>query len=698
MRASVLLVALAVSGMGAAATLGQQAPAVEAAAAAPGPYEGHRAVRVTAGTPRELMTVLALTDDVLTCQGAGVGTFDVRFTAEQYEAFQGTGIAHEILIENLQAHLDSWYAQNEVVRQQARSGWYEAFRNLAEIEARLEELALAHPGLATLSVIGTSIEGRPIRMLRITAPGAAHQRPALVINGTQHSREALSPMVTMYFAEHLLTQYALDPQVQAMVNGIDFFIIPVVNPDGYAFCWAGNWMWRLNRRPSPCGVDLNRNWGHQWGQNGSSATCAETYRGLGAFSEPETRAIGSIIDMLGQQGRLRAHLDVHSASQLLLSPWGYTTQPPPALPQFNHLGLTMRNAIATHRGILYQYGPGSLLLYIVSGAARDYSYGTYNAMSWTVELPPQSVNFYPPPSEIIPASAEMALGIGALAEFYLNAEMGACALTGSCLVTSESWCASMGGTFQGIGATCPPVLRPRILTTTPSTNGTNTSGAGVFLDLSAPTRTLDVYQLDYYASLSQGSTVVIDVYTYPGSYIGHDTNPTGWVLHERITSTSNGSSNLRPLQLSTPIHIPRGETVGVYLIAEAGGMRYRFTSTGTHPLLWSDDHLTLFSNLVRTAPWGGLATPTGASFAGAVHYHLRPRGHGCYPNCDNSTIVPTLNVEDFACFINEFAAAMMLTHEEQVHHYANCDRSTVAPALNVEDFACFINTFAAGCP
>jgi hypothetical protein len=70
----------------------------------------------------------------------------------------------------------------------------------------------------------------------------------------------------------------------------------------------------------------------------------------------------------------------------------------------------------------------------------------------------------------------------------------------------------------------------------------------------------------------------------------------------------------------------------------------------------------------------------------------------CYANCDQSTTAPILNVEDFSCFINEFAAAQSLSQQQQVAHYANCDQSTTAPVLNVEDFSCFINRFAAGCP
>ena len=60
----------------------------------------------------------------------------------------------------------------------------------------------------------------------------------------------------------------------------------------------------------------------------------------------------------------------------------------------------------------------------------------------------------------------------------------------------------------------------------------------------------------------------------------------------------------------------------------------------------------------------------------------------CYPNCDNSTTQPCLNVLDFGCFLNQFAAGAT---------YANCDNSTTPPVLNVLDFGCFLNRFAAGC-
>jgi hypothetical protein len=61
----------------------------------------------------------------------------------------------------------------------------------------------------------------------------------------------------------------------------------------------------------------------------------------------------------------------------------------------------------------------------------------------------------------------------------------------------------------------------------------------------------------------------------------------------------------------------------------------------------------------------------------------------CYANCDASTTAPVLNVLDFTCFLQKFAAGIA---------YANCDASTTSPVLNVLDFTCFLQKYAAGCP
>jgi hypothetical protein len=89
----------------------------------------------------------------------------------------------------------------------------------------------------------------------------------------------------------------------------------------------------------------------------------------------------------------------------------------------------------------------------------------------------------------------------------------------------------------------------------------------------------------------------------------------------------------------------------------------------------------------RTAIAGG----TGEGF-GSDNYSLKyscPVLVACYANCDHSTVTPVLNVNDFQCFMNAYAAG---------ESYANCDQSTIPPVLNVNDFNCFLNKYGAGCP
>ncbi|MBL9033088.1 MAG: hypothetical protein JNM80_15425 [Phycisphaerae bacterium] len=102
---------------------------------------------------------------------------------------------------------------------------------------------------------------------------------------------------------------------------------------------------------------------------------------------------------------------------------------------------------------------------------------------------------------------------------------------------------------------------------------------------------------------------------------------------------------------------------------------------------------------------GGTSTGGGFTISGTIGQPDAGRGVGgalecvggfwsaqagtCYANCDGSTVVPVLNVNDFSCFLNRFAAG---------DTRANCDGSTVAPVLNVNDFSCFLNQYAIGCP
>jgi protein MpaA len=114
-------------------------------------------------------------------------------------------------------------------------------------------------------MLGRSERGRPIVAIRTGSPEGV---PVLVI-GCIHGTEPAGIAVARAL-EHVRT-------------GLDLWIVPNLNPDGYA---AGT---RQNAR----GVDLNRNWSTQW--PGGGRPWGTYFPGPRPFSERETRIARNLI-------------------------------------------------------------------------------------------------------------------------------------------------------------------------------------------------------------------------------------------------------------------------------------------------------------------------------------------------------------------------------------------------------------------
>ena len=94
------------------------------------------------------------------------------------------------------------------------------------------------------------------------------------------------------------------------MKNVDWYILSVVNPDGYEYSHRADRLWRKNRKGGVgrcAGTDLNRNFGYKWGGAGSSKEpCKEIYAGTGPFSEPETSALSNFIQ--GKPGTFKVCL------------------------------------------------------------------------------------------------------------------------------------------------------------------------------------------------------------------------------------------------------------------------------------------------------------------------------------------------------------------------------------------------------
>ena len=170
--------------------------------------------------------------------------------------------------------------------------------------------------------------------------------------------------------------------------------MPIVNPDGYVYTWEENRWWRKNSQPNignNCvGTDLNRNWDIDWngGQSTSEDPCSYIYVGTEPFSATETQIVSDYISSIPN---LVSHIDIHSYSALIVAPWGFVDEPTEDNDEIFCLGTEMQFAVSNTNDYPYVFGTGTVndMLYLVSGGMLDWTYSSFNSLSYLYELRPQ---------------------------------------------------------------------------------------------------------------------------------------------------------------------------------------------------------------------------------------------------------------------------------------------------------------------
>ncbi|MCP5068924.1 MAG: hypothetical protein GY946_20370 [bacterium] len=327
-----------------------------------------------------------------------------------------SGLAYRVLVPDLAAKIAA--EKQRIARSTpARAPWFDEYKTLDEIESYLTELASADADLVTHSVIGTSIEGRDIVSLEVRKPGP--DKPSMLIIGTQHAREWISPMTAVCLADALIRDADL-PAHASLLDRVDILLVPVVNPDGYVYSWDERRMWRKNRRDGH-GVDLNRNWDSNWGEEpGSSADMDDSnYRGTAPWSEPESAAVRDLVD---DNPRLRAMIDLHSYGQQILTPPGVFDESVPDEDEIMDLATWMQRDMEATHSVRYDV-LRAIDLYPAAGTAPDWAYEERDIFGYTIELRPEprtDDGHILPPEQIMPTCEETLAGILALGEWVAD--------------------------------------------------------------------------------------------------------------------------------------------------------------------------------------------------------------------------------------------------------------------------------------
>ncbi|KAL8349390.1 hypothetical protein RB598_004984 [Gaeumannomyces tritici] len=300
--------------------------------------------------------------------------------------------------------------------------WFDSYHEFDEHLEWLDDVQAAFPKNSQTFVAGNSLEGRPIKGIHLYGPQGPGKRPAVVWHGTVHAREWITAPTVEYLAYKLVDGYLKRSCTsKRAIDNFDFYIMPVVNPDGFVYTHTTNRLWRKNRQTRPgascAGTDVNRNWPHQWDVPGGSSTnpCSETYRGLAPGDTPENAALVNHTLSVARSQGLKFFVDWHSYSQLILLPYGYTCdKAPESNARQMELAAGAAAAIKAVNGLDFVYGPTCPTIYQTSGVSMDWGYDVAGAeLAWGYEMRPASSaegGFVIPPENIVPSGEEQWAG------------------------------------------------------------------------------------------------------------------------------------------------------------------------------------------------------------------------------------------------------------------------------------------------
>ncbi|XP_060823918.1 carboxypeptidase B-like isoform X2 [Bombus pascuorum] len=380
-------------------------------------YDGAQVWRIQASETQKDLVANVTMD----CQEAGLLSLwvgndtavDVMVRSEEISRvsryLKQKDLQYQVVIEDLQKAIDEEnpsLSQEEMDELEGRKGHrmeWTSYHRLEDIHGYLDYLAETFPDVCSVVSIGNSVEGRPLKVLRISNGKA--DAPALWIDGGIHAREWISPAAVTYIINHLVEN---SEDLEA-----DYYILPVVNPDGYEHTFTRDRLWRKNRRRSVgslcTGVDLNRNFGYRWGGLGTSKDpCREIYAGSGPFSEPETNAIRYFFE--ASAANFKAYLTFHSYGQYILYPWGYDKRVPPDYADLENVGRQVAAAMKKAGGAnsVYTVGNSATTLYAASGGSDDWAKAILKMKyTYTIELKDTGkYGFVLPAHYIIPTAKE----------------------------------------------------------------------------------------------------------------------------------------------------------------------------------------------------------------------------------------------------------------------------------------------------
>ncbi|HNX21742.1 MAG TPA: M14 family zinc carboxypeptidase [Bacteroidales bacterium] len=353
-------------------------------------------------------------------------SFTVELSNSEILKLNTLDIPYEVIISNMAEYyqkrnlyisidsINNMIRNSKTLPTQFHLGSIGGFLSLPEIYSDIHLMAQLYPQLIsdTISISNsTTVNGNKIYYVKMESPEhPSIQKPQILLTALTHAREPAGMQQLVYLMWYLLENYNTNPEVKFLVDHLDLYFVPCVNPDGYQFNTnaypIGGGMWRKNRRNNgnyTWGVDLNRNYGFQWGYDdiGSSVNGNdETYRGSAPFSEVETQQI----KLLCESHQFSLAINNHCYGNMLIYPWGHIPQVTPDSILFRTYAKELTAVNHFIYGTCYE-----VLNYNANGGSSDWFYGEQTTKNKIIEFSPEAGDpldgFWPSANQILPICA-----------------------------------------------------------------------------------------------------------------------------------------------------------------------------------------------------------------------------------------------------------------------------------------------------
>ncbi|XP_038643503.1 carboxypeptidase O-like [Scyliorhinus canicula] len=351
------------------------------------------------------------------------GEVHARIPASSLDTVKGElkerALQYSILTQNIQDLLDRQIQSEDKQRFNSRAHEYTKYHPMEEIYHWMEQMKENYKELVTQHLLGVTYEKRPMYYLKISRKS---DRPKKIIwmDCGIHAREWIAPAFCQWFVREVLETYTADPNTDRFLEHIDFYILPVLNIDGYVYSWLKDRLWRKSRSPcanSTCfGTDLNRNYDAKWCSIGASRNCCSTIHcGSAPESEPETIAVAGFIRK--SLPDILCYLTIHSYGQLILIPYGYTNTTASNHEEMMRVGKKAADALEQKHGTKFKVGPSSLILYYLSGSSQDWAGDLQIDFNYMIELRDNGTyHFILPENQIQPTCEETMAAVTTIIE------------------------------------------------------------------------------------------------------------------------------------------------------------------------------------------------------------------------------------------------------------------------------------------